>query len=39
MIANSKRWLKTLVSTKDNSLSAEQYNSNSEKWIHTLPKE
>ena len=39
MIANSKRWLKTLVSTKDNSLSTEQYNSNSEKWIHTLPKE
>ena len=39
MIANSKRWLKTLVVIKDNSLNGEKYNSNSDKWIHTLPRE
>jgi len=39
MIINSEKWLKTLIIKNINSNDAEKYNSNSDEWIRTLPRE
>tara|TARA_B100000686_G_C16766084_1_gene961872 strand:- start:53 stop:772 length:720 start_codon:yes stop_codon:yes gene_type:complete len=39
MKINSNKWIKTLVVVNNENGAGDKYNSNPEKWIHTLPRE